>query len=465
MNKKLKFKGSMKQFMRWPLYLTILLIWLDILIFMVSVKAGILATLGIVVYIVAALLLTRFHRPLILNDLIAFANQYESLEKRLLDDLALPYAIMDTNGRMIWSNKVFAELTGKEQLYNKHITTIFPEITPDKLPVPEKQEITEMSTNFGDRIYRVSMQLVTMKDVVNEARILENVDADINLVAMFFYDETELQEYIQKNEDDKLVVALAYLDNYEEALEGVEEVRRSLLIALIDRKITKYFSNFDGLVRKLERDKYFLIMRQSSLEALKEQILSGTIKPGQKLPSENELTRHLLETGRRNIIGIFKADDSQGAQRHKGYVQALQERGIPYDPENVIWFHTEDRKTKPSLMLSMLLDSKKSVDAAVCYNDQIALAVISMLEEKGISVPEDIAVTGYDNSLIGQSSPIGITTIAHPQEKLGEMAAELILEKIRKVPEEESSVKRLISPELIVRESTAGKNLSTETKK
>lgn len=39
-----------------------------------------------------------------------------------------------------------------------------------------------------------------------------------------------------------------------------------------------------------------------------------------------------------------------------------------------------------------------------------------MLEEKGISVPEDIAVTGYDNSLIGQSSPIGITTIAHPQE-------------------------------------------------
>lgn len=271
MNKKLKFKGSMKQFMRWPLYLTILLIWLDILIFMVSGKAGILATLGIVVYIVAALLLTRFHRPLILNDLIAFANQYESLEKRLLDDLALPYAIMDTNGRMIWSNKVFAELTGKEQLYNKHITTIFPEITPDKLPVPEKQEITEMSTNFGDRIYRVSMQLVTMKDVVNEARILENVDADINLVAMFFYDETELQEYIQKNEDDKLVVALAYLDNYEEALEGVEEVRRSLLIALIDRKITKYFSNFDGLVRKLERDKYFLIMRQSSLEALKEQ--------------------------------------------------------------------------------------------------------------------------------------------------------------------------------------------------
>lgn len=132
MNKKLKFKGSMKQYMRWPLYLSIVLVWLDILIFMVSVKAGVLATLGLVVYIAAALLLTHHHRPLILNDLIAFANQYESLEKRLLDDLALPYAIMDTNGRMIWSNRVFATLTGKDQLYKKHISTIFPEITSEK---------------------------------------------------------------------------------------------------------------------------------------------------------------------------------------------------------------------------------------------------------------------------------------------------------------------------------------------
>lgn len=166
------------------------------------------------------------------------------------------------------------------------------------------------------------------------------------------------------------------------------------------------------------------------------------------------LTRHLLETGRRNIVGIFKADDSQGVQRHKGYVQALQEKGMFYDPENVIWFHTEDRKKKPSLMLGMLLEEKKEIDAVVCYNDQIALAVISMLQERKIRVPEEIAVTGYDNSLVGQNSPVGITTIAHPQEKLGEMAAELILEKIKNVPEEESRVKRLISPELIIRDST-----------
>ena len=98
-----------------------------------------------------------------------------------------------------------------------------------------------MSIHFGDRIYRVSMQRVTMGEVVSHADILENMSQNVSLIAMYLYDETELKEYIQKNEDNKLVVALAYLDNYEEALESVEDVRRSLLIALIDRKIYQVF--------------------------------------------------------------------------------------------------------------------------------------------------------------------------------------------------------------------------------
>ena len=144
-------------------------------------------------------------------------------------------------------------------------------MTTDKLPVADKKEISEISTQFGEKIYRVSMQRVELGEIVAGSEMLENTDKNVSLIAMYMYDDTELKEYIKKNEDDKLVVALAYLDNYEEALESVEDVRRSLLIALIDRKITKYFSNFDGLVKKLEKDKYFLIMRQSSLDTLKEQ--------------------------------------------------------------------------------------------------------------------------------------------------------------------------------------------------
>lgn len=75
------------------------------------------------------------------------------------------------------------------------------------------------------------------------------------------------------------------------------------------------------------------------------------------------------------------------------------------------------------------------------------------LERQGKKIPEDVTVTGYDNSLYARQGQ-GITTITHPQEKLGEMAAKLLLEKLGGVPDEESTVERLIRPELIIRGSS-----------
>ena len=271
MNKNFKLRGHLKHLTRWPLYLTVLLIALNVLVYMIDCKAGLVVTLGTLIYAACAVGILLYHRPQMFNDLIAFASQYEVLEKRVLEDLALPYAVMDIEGRMIWSNKEFSELTGKDQYYRKNVNTIFADVTPDKLPVSEEQDISEISTQVGDRIYRISMQRIRLGEDMVHAKILEDLPETTSLIAMYLYDETELREYMQANEDNKLVLALAYLDNYEEALESVEDVRRSLLIALIDRKITRYFSNYDGLVKKLEKDKYFLIMRQSSLEALKAQ--------------------------------------------------------------------------------------------------------------------------------------------------------------------------------------------------
>lgn len=271
MNKNFKLRGHLKHLTRWPLYLTVLLIALNVLVYMIDCKAGLVVTLGTLIYAACAVWILLYHRPQMFNDLIAFASQYEVLEKRVLEDLALPYAVMDMEGRMIWSNKEFSELTGKDQYYRKNVNTIFADVTPDKLPVSEEQDISEISTQVGDRIYRISMQRIRLGEDMVHAKVLEGLPETTSLIAMYLYDETELREYMQANEDNKLVLALAYLDNYEEALESVEDVRRSLLIALIDRKITRYFSNYDGLVKKLEKDKYFLIMRQSSLEALKAQ--------------------------------------------------------------------------------------------------------------------------------------------------------------------------------------------------
>ena len=176
------------------------------------------------------------------------------------------------------------------------------------------------------------------------------------------------------------------------------------------------------------------------------------------------VTKYLIELGHQHIIGIFKIDDSQGVARQKGFIKALNEAGLPYDPDNVILFHTEDRARKPAGMMKEFLKDKKPMDAVVCYNDQIAMEVIKVLETEGLHVPEDISITGYDNSFIAENGPVKLTTIAHPKEKLGEMIAKLLLEKITGVEETDSKVERVIRPELVIRESCAERNQTSKSK-
>ena len=88
------------------------------------------------------------------------------------------------------------------------------------------------------------------------------------------------------------------------------------------------------------------------------------------------------------------------------------------------------------------------MDGIVCYNDQIAWEVIRALQDSGLRVPEDVSVCGYDNSSMALSGNLRLTTIAHPQERLGAMAAELLLRLIR--GEENGEMDRiLIEPELV----------------
>lgn len=168
------------------------------------------------------------------------------------------------------------------------------------------------------------------------------------------------------------------------------------------------------------------------------------------------ITDYLIQRGHKNIIGIFKSDDIQGQERHKGYIEALQKAGISYDPDKVIWYYTEDRKNHPYEKIRQMAKRRDKIpfDAVVCYNDQIAIQVLKGLEEENIACPGEVAVTGYDNSYLASTCRIPLTTIAHPQERLGEMAAELLLKLIRSesVPKEECNIQ--IEPELVIREST-----------
>lgn len=258
--------------MRWPLIMTILLVVMNVIMYCINLKAGAVTTGFIAVYIAIAVLLYFQKRPAILNELISFATQYGQVQKNLMRNLGLPYALLDADGKVLWMNDEFLFATGKDKKYHRFIGNIFPEVTMEKLPLQD--EVRDIEIVYNEHDYRLNMKRVDINELLDGSEIIEADKDRSYLITLYIYDETELKKYIRKNEEEKLVTGLLYLDNYEEALESMEEVRSSLLIALIDRKINKYFSTIDGVVKKLEKDKYFLVMRKKSLELLKEKKFS-----------------------------------------------------------------------------------------------------------------------------------------------------------------------------------------------
>ena len=117
-------------------------------------------------------------------------------------------------------------------------------------------------------IITVKMKRISLKDMATNSDIIASEGYDGFLIAVYLFDETALKLAISENDDQSLAVGLIYMDNYDEALESVEEVRRSLLTALIDRKINKYIATCDGIAKKIEKDKYFIVMPKKSCETL-----------------------------------------------------------------------------------------------------------------------------------------------------------------------------------------------------
>ena len=214
---------------------------------------------------------------------------------------------------------------------------------------------------------------------------------------------------------------------------------------IIEPSKSQVFCRHLNLYRKLDEFRIPYVFIQGCFSQLKDRphVLMDDCKGGYMV------TKYLISLGHRRIAGVFKSDDTQGQNRHRGYVQALQEAGILYDPDLVVWYYTEDRRIHPYECIRELAAEKGRIDAVVCYNDQTALEVIRGLRQNGLKIPEDISVTGYDNSCVADQEGLQLTTIAHPQEKLGMMAAELLLELMQGA-DTAGRETVLIEPELII---------------
>ena len=138
MNKGIRFKGFLDFYLRWPFYLFVVLVAGSIGIFFINKQAGLASLIVDLVYLLIAWIVFCSQRTHFVDEMISFATNYGQVQKHIMMDMMIPYALIDRSGRFLWMNKQFMDIIGKGKDYHKSIATIFPQVIPERFPSAEQ---------------------------------------------------------------------------------------------------------------------------------------------------------------------------------------------------------------------------------------------------------------------------------------------------------------------------------------
>lgn len=296
MNEKKHTDARRNMYMEVPLVMIALFVVMDICLFLINAGAGLIGLIATVIYTGISVI---FYIRSKISSEAAFVNKAVEngrVQKDLIREFPIPYAILDKSGRIAWVNDEFAKITksSKRKLMRLTAMQVFDGITHEMIPADG--EVVNADIEYDEREYKVEIKNVTVfrddNDEISDAEYIEGADIENSVdaanekkkssgrrknnfeadtfIAMYLFDMTEINKLKKENEEEKLVAGLIYIDNYDEIFDDLEEVRHSLLAALVDRKINNYMANIDAIVRSFEKDKYMFVMPKKYLPQLQE---------------------------------------------------------------------------------------------------------------------------------------------------------------------------------------------------
>ncbi len=268
MSRQERRKKKLSAFFKIPILLGLFLAGITVLVYFIDWPIGVILTIFLVIYFVFTLYMYFNNSEILRREMVDFATSYGELQGELLKSFDIPYALLDETGKIMWFNDAFGTAVHKDSDYRRSITTIFPSIRREGLPKDEKE--IRVQVEMEGTTFMAQIKKLNMTDLLPSNTMLDDKARKGELYSLFLIDDTAARIAIQEVDDQSMVVGFVYIDNYEEAVDTLEDVRKSLLVALIDRKVTKYFSSIDGICSKMEKDKYLIVMRKKALHQLEE---------------------------------------------------------------------------------------------------------------------------------------------------------------------------------------------------
>ena len=157
---------------------------------------------------------------------------------------------------------------------------------------------------------------------------------------------------------------------------------------------------------------------------------------------------YMIQQQHRKLLFVTKIDDLQGKYRMKGFIQACEAHGLSFASEDIVTYTTSTRKQVTEQVIQRLNEVKTT--GVICYNDQIANQLLDEVTAKGIQVPQQLSIIGNDDSSLSKIGGVKLTTLTHPKEKMGQDAAEWIIQAIQTGNRGKDI---LYEPSLVIRDS------------
>lgn len=185
------------------------------------------------------------------------SDLFESVTKRAIFNMPFPLVLIDDKGTIIWYNTPFLRMIVEEDILNARIYDLVPGFNLDGILKSE----SPTPISYDSRDYLIFPNYVDSKKLV---------DTSSKTIILYWVDNTDYVNLEKTYKDEETILALAYVDNYDDVKNNTPDINRPLLLAEIDKNITEYFSRYNGLVRKYENDKYLIILDHKSLEKIQE---------------------------------------------------------------------------------------------------------------------------------------------------------------------------------------------------
>jgi len=257
---------------------------------------------------------------------------------------------------------------------------------------------------------------------------------------------------------------------YADVLRGMEDAAEkrgfSLIISNMDRDRKRLFSYLNTFYEKqvdgilYTSDSVFPDYYNELKRLRMPIVLVATHSMEYKLPSVKiddeqgayDAVKYLIENGHRKIamIGFELSDNISGLPRYQGFLRALREYDLESCKDNVVF--TNGWTFDALAVAEALIEKCPDVTAVFCSVDEIAIGLLSCLYERGIKVPDDISVIGFDNIRMARMTIPKLTTVAQPMYEIGKRAAEKLIARIE--GQEDPVLRELLPHEIVVRSST-----------